>query len=125
MKYYTSIRLPLTDNKQGKHDLDQKIFNDLRNYSNKKMNLQDFITSLNDYYEVYNKLNNKKHELNENLITKLLMDTPWKKCECDLCAKYQIHVCVFRRRMRNMSRGFHNVYNYFSLVKDVRATQNY
>ncbi len=124
MKYYTSIRLPLTENKQGKQELDTKIFNDLRDFSNNGMNIQDFILSLKNFYEKYNKLNKKKFELNENLITNLLIDAPWKKCECDLCAKYQIHVSVFRRRMRNMSRGFHNVYNYFSLVNDVRSAQN-
>lgn len=125
MKYYTSIRLPLTDNKQGKQELDLKIFNDLRKFSNNEMNIQDFKLSLKTFYENYNKQNKKDHKFNENLLTELLTDTPWKKCDCDLCAKYQIHICIFRRRMRNMSRGFHNVYNYFSLVEDVRSDQNY
>ncbi len=122
MKYYTSIRLPLTNNTYGKQELDIKIFNDLKDFSNYEMSHHDFILSLKKFYKKYNKLRNKNYELNDDLIIKLLMDTPWKKCECDLCVKYQIHVCVFRRRMRNMSRGFHNVYNYFSLVKDVRSS---
>jgi len=43
-----------------------------------------------------------------------LTEKPWLKCNCIICSEYGIHVCVFRTNERNMRRGFHNLYQFYS-----------
>ena len=121
MKYYTSIRIPLIKNTQGKQKVELKIFESLSNLSQKRISNNDFIINLKNYYDVYKKIHsNKSFKFNQDLLSDLLKDKPWTKCECDICKKFGIHICVFRRRMRNTLRAFHNVYNYYSYLRTKR-----
>ena len=121
MKYYTSLRIRLIRNLQGLHDKEEKIFNSLRKLSNNYISNEDFLLDLKRYYEDFNKKHKEDYKVNETLIKSLINDKPWQKCECDLCKKYGIHICIFRRRMRNTLRGFHNVYNYYLYLDAVRS----
>jgi hypothetical protein len=39
----------------------------------------------------------------------LLEAAPWKTCDCGICKRVGIQVCVFRGTERNKRRGFHNL----------------
>jgi hypothetical protein len=39
----------------------------------------------------------------------LLEASPWKTCDCGICKRVGIQVCVFRGTERNKRRGFHNL----------------
>lgn len=131
MNYYTSMRIPLIKNKQGIHQKEIEIFKSLEQLSNKSISNDAFIKELKKYYAVYNthkKMEKKigrikEFDVNDALIMSLLKDEPWNKCQCDICKKYKIHVCVFRRRMRNTLRAFHNVYNYYLYLKYFRTSK--
>jgi len=58
--------------------------------------------------------------INQDMLLKLLEDKPWEKCECELCKESGIHICVFRRRIRNLRRAFHNVHNYYLALDCIR-----
>lgn len=121
MKYYTSIRIPLIDNTQGTQKEESEIFRSLNDLDQKKISEKKFISELAKYYQVIEKINiEKSYKINLDLLSDLLKDKPWDECECDICRKYGIHVCVFRRRMRNTIRAFHNVYNYYSYITSKR-----
>jgi hypothetical protein len=40
----------------------------------------------------------------------LLECAPWKSCDCGLCEKVGIQICIFRGTERNKRRGFHNLH---------------
>ena len=124
MKYYTSIRIPLINRQMGKHEDEFEIFENLRNLNNGTITYRKFIYYLKKYYNLYNKYHNDKlYKVNEKRMKFLLDDKPWNKCKCNICKKYGIHVCVFRRRMRNTLRAFHNVYNYYCFLKNSRTSK--
>ena len=143
---YTTIRIRLIDRRMGISKEEQVVFNKLNDFDNNRILKEDLISTLKKYNEFYrnfkieefseklktnpnSKLLLKKYNyykknsllFNQVLIENLLNDKPWEKCECDLCKKYEIHICVFRRRMRNTLRAFHNVYNYYLNLDAVRA----
>lgn len=42
-----------------------------------------------------------------------LRERPWEKCNCPICRKHGIEVCVFRGNDRNRRRGFHNTRRFY------------
>ncbi len=42
-----------------------------------------------------------------------LSETPWKRCDCDICRRIGIHVILFRGAERNRRRGFHNIFVFY------------
>ncbi|MFC7198042.1 queuine tRNA-ribosyltransferase tRNA-guanine transglycosylase [Halospeciosus flavus] len=42
-----------------------------------------------------------------------LRNRPWETCECRICEKHGIEVCVFRGNDRNRRRGFHNTRRFY------------
>lgn len=43
-------------------------------------------------------------------VRRTLVDRPWEKCSCAVCATLGINVVVFRGANRNRRRGFHNLW---------------
>ena len=125
LNHFTSIRIPLINNNtQGLHDKEKAIFKALKQYDDSKIPPNSFIKDLKDYYVIYEDETEKSFYTNETLLRSLLKSKPWQSCECDICKKFQIHVCVFRRRMRNTLRAFHNVFNYFSYLESTRSPES-
>ncbi len=126
LKYYTSIRIPLIKNSMGKQNSEFLIFNKLKDFERGKISGNVFIAELDKYYQKYNNILNikKKFKINKPLLQNLLTDEPWSSCECDLCKKFGVHVIVFRRRMRNVMRAFHNVYNYYLYLQEILNNGN-
>ena len=42
-----------------------------------------------------------------------LSESPWKRCDCDICRRIGIHVILFRGAERNRRRGFHNIFVFY------------
>ena len=49
---------------------------------------------------------------------RVLVDQPWKKCDCPICKNIGIDVAIFRGNNRNRRRGFHNVQVFYNTLKD-------
>ena len=124
LNYFTSIRIPLVEKmKQGLHDKEKEIFKVLNQFNENQTSSDAFILELDTYYKTFKTEKNKEYTVNNNLIKKLLEEKPWEKCDCEICKNHKIHVCIFRRRMRNTLRAFHNVFNYYCYLKSVRASK--
>lgn len=124
LDYFTSIRIPLIEKaKQGLQKKEKKIFKSLKQFNENQISAADFIIELADYYETFNAEKDMEYEVDGVLIKELLEQKPWEKCDCEICKKHKIHVCIFRRRMRNTLRAFHNVFNYYFYLKSVRASK--
>jgi len=46
-----------------------------------------------------------------------LRDRPWESCPCPICKSTGIEVVIFGGNDRNRRRGFHNIYVFYSLLK--------
>ncbi|MDQ8206855.1 tRNA-guanine transglycosylase DpdA [Coraliomargarita sp. SDUM461003] len=58
---------------------------------------------------------------NRPLYVRTLKEKPWRNCDCPICKELGIHVVIFRGAERNRRRGFHNLYNYYSILKGKRT----
>jgi hypothetical protein len=65
----------------------------------------------------YEALVTNKKPKKRDLYVKTLEDRPWENCNCPICKEIGIHVIIFRGAERNRRRGFHNLYNYYDLLK--------
>lgn len=118
---YTAIRIPLTD-PGGKKRIpeEQNVFNALRAYEEGKAKPEDVIEALKIFEQKLVELGLEKENRFERLkgleedYLRTLRERPWEKCNCVICKKFGIHVCVFRTNERNMRRGFHNLYQFYS-----------
>jgi queuine/archaeosine tRNA-ribosyltransferase len=120
-EYYTAIRIPLTHRRTKERiPEEQSIFNVLKSYIEGKATVDDVIEALKSYeqklvdlgIEDVNRFERLK-DLEQDYF-RTLTDKPWEKCNCSICNKYGVHVCVFRTNERNMRRGFHNLYQFYS-----------
>ena len=118
---YTAIRIPLTD-PRGKKRIpeEQRVFDVLKSYVEGNARPEDVIDALKNYENKLVELGIEKSHRFERLkgleksYLKTLRERPWKKCGCPICKKFGVHVCVFRTNERNMRRGFHNLYQFYS-----------
>ena len=67
----------------------------------------------------------KKKIKNRPLYVRTLEEKPWRKCDCPICKELGIHVIIFRGAERNRRRGFHNLYNYYSILKGTRTGETH
>ena len=118
---YTAIRIPLTD-PRGKKRIpeEQKVFDVLKLYVERKAKPEDVIEALKAYEDKLVELGIQKSSrferfkgLEQNYL-RTLKERPWERCDCPICKKFGVHVCVFRTNERNMRRGFHNLYQFYS-----------
>jgi hypothetical protein len=59
------------------------------------------------------------HKRMRTLIERTLLERPWERCGCTVCAAIGIQVVVFRGNNRNRRRGFHNTYTFYNLFDQV------
>lgn len=107
-KRYSAIRVRYVDpNNEYLKSLEQDILISLRKYSNSQMDIKEITKKLSlyesetadvDYIEEY---------------IETLKDRPWEECDCPICRKHKIEVCVFRGNNRNRRRGFHNTHVFY------------
>ena len=120
-KGYTAIRIPLTNPRRKiRITEEQDVFDVLKMYIEGNAKSEDVIESLKIYenklvgigIEKSNRFDRLK-DLEQKYL-QILKEKPWEKCNCSICKKIGVHVCVFRTNERNMRRGFHNLYQFYS-----------
>ena len=119
---YTAVRIPISDQHSDERlPEEQAVFDRVREYIAGDATPEDVVETLHRYEEVYAELKGKESRLeifddlrDEYLAT--LHDRPWEDCDCHICEEYGVHVCIFRRNERNMRRGFHNLYRFYSAL---------
>lgn len=86
----------------------------LKDYENGKSTAEEVADALCQLEAL---INQKKKIKNRPLYIRTLEERPWQKCGCPVCKELGIHVIIFRGAERNRRRGFHNLYNYYSILK--------
>ena len=117
---YTAIRVPLTSPRSKERvPEEQRVFEVLKSYSEGETKPEDVIEALKAYEQKLVELGIEKANRFERLkgleqdYLRTLRERPWERCNCSICKKYGVHVCVFRTNERNMRRGFHNLYQFY------------
>ena len=117
---YTAIRIPLTSPRSKERiPEEQRVFDVLKLYFEGKTKPEDVIEALKAYEQKLVELGIEEANRFERLkgleqdYLRTLRERPWEKCNCSICKRYGVHVCVFRTNERNMRRGFHNLYQFY------------
>ena len=118
---YTAIRIPLTHPGSKKRiPEEQRVFDVLKLYFEGKAKPEDVVEVLKAYEQKLVELGIEEVNRFERLkgleqdYLRTLRERPWEKCNCSICKRYRVHVCVFRTNERNMRRGFHNLYQFYA-----------
>jgi hypothetical protein len=137
--YYTAIRIPQamqntrlmqgikrgifsTDDIQRK---EQQALNTLRSYDRGKCSSKETVDAVMQYHRFLILGDDKTAHNHENIldkvrdrVTRTIEETPWKRCECDICKSVGVEVIIFRSSNRNRRRGFHNLGVYHKHLQD-------
>ena len=117
-KAYAAIRVPQVDGntklrlriQAGRVDqakaraAEQLCLMRLARFDAGKASVKDVLDALSAYAEVIEPGRDYSVQHRE-----LLEAAPWKTCDCGICQKVGIQICVFRGTERNKRRGFHNL----------------
>ncbi|WP_312474729.1 tRNA-guanine transglycosylase DpdA [Neobacillus sp.] len=95
--------------------LEQKSLEALRLFDKGQLGIEETLETILEYD---NLMNFEKRNNNEKLYRKVLEDTPWKKCGCEICKEVGIEVIIFRGNNRNRRRGFHNTHVFYQQFKE-------
>nr|WP_242517727.1 tRNA-guanine transglycosylase DpdA [Halobacillus sp. GSS1] len=75
-------------------------------------------STLKDYFK-----ENYDRVFNENklrpLYQQVLLDKPWKNCDCTICDGIGVEVIIFRGNNRNRRRGFHNTFVFYNQLQEI------
>lgn len=145
LDYYTAIRIPqaiensrlVQGVKRGifsAEDLqrrEQTALTQLRAYDRGAAALRTTLDAVMDYHQFLirgadENLDKQERELakTRELVQRTLEQTPWKRCQCDICRAVGVEVIIFRSSNRNKRRGFHNLGVYHRhLKKTLEPTQ--
>lgn len=96
--------------------LEKKSLDALRLFDKGLLGIEDTLQIILDYDNLFNDKLNK----NEQLYRRVLEETPWKKCCCDICKEVGIEVIIFRGNNRNRRRGFHNTYIFYKQLENLK-----
>lgn len=92
--------------------LEQDVLQSLHKYAHdelsfdkikEKLSLYELETSESKYIDQYEET---------------LSDRPWEECDCPICKKHNIEVCIFRGNNRNRRRGFHNTHVFYKHFRE-------
>lgn len=97
--------------------LEKELFSALRAFEQDQNYLDTVLEAILAYSKPF---------LTEKLLAKytpiyksLLLDKPWKDCDCVICQRLGIDVVIFRGNDRNRRRGFHNTYVFYKRFKSL------
>lgn len=126
--FYAAIRIPeanksfrskriVTDGRASASEvltMEQRCLATLRAFDKEAASID---ATLNAILE-YDRLITPGRPDNEEVLRRVLEDTPWRRCECAICQRDGIEVAIFRGNNRNRRRGFHNTYVFYKLFKE-------
>lgn len=124
---YTAVRIPQIDKntqllrkiKSGQVNQDEaakyeaSALRTAMAYDAHELPLEDLLEALAAYERLYD---DKRTYI--DVYGKVLAETPWKSCPCEICRDLGIHVILFRGAERNRRRGFHNLYVFYQQLQD-------
>ena len=87
----------------------------LRQFDVGACSLEQVLDAVAEYEQVVDVKRSYKEEYRRTLEC-----TPWKDCDCGLCAKHGIEMAIFRGSERNKRRGFHNLSVLAAKMKSLR-----
>lgn len=112
-KRYSAIRVRYADeDDENLKSLEQDVLQSLRKYAHRGLSFDDIKENLSSY-----ELKTSESEYIDQY-SETLKDRPWEECDCPVCKKYGIEVCIFRGNNRNRRRGFHNTHVFYEHFKE-------
>ena len=99
--------------------LERRCMLALKGYDNGTVLLADTIDALQEYEHLHSP--GKEYA---GLYRQVLMDKPWRHCDCEICQRLGIHVIMFRGAERNRRRGFHNLHVFYRTLQDQVLSQH-
>lgn len=140
LNYYAAVRIPQAiENTRLVQGIKRGIFSTddllkrekdalavLREYDKGTVSIDSVLDTVMDYQKFLtlgdaetDEKREKEWQKIRTLITKTLVDKPWQKCCCDICARVGVEVIIFRSSNRNKRRGFHNLGVYHKHVQKI------
>lgn len=124
---YTALRVPQVDGNarlqkniraglvehDRAHEAEQKCLRLLDEFDHgKRKSHKPVLRALLDYEAIHSPENDRSEAYE-----RMLVDRPWKQCQCEVCSALGHHVVMFRGAERNRRRGFHNVHVFYQRLK--------
>lgn len=124
---YTALRVPQVDGNarlqkniraglvehDKAHAAEQKCLRLLDEFDRgKRKSHKPVLRALLDYEAIHSPENDRSVAYE-----RMLVDRPWKLCQCEVCSSLGHHVVMFRGAERNRRRGFHNVHVFYQRLK--------
>jgi Queuine tRNA-ribosyltransferase/Family of unknown function (DUF6884) len=130
--HYRAIRIPEAGKSfrakrmvsEGRADADfvnkieKKCISAVRQYDQGKLKINQVLDVIDEYDHL---ITSDRDGMREQY-RRTLEDKPWKQCQCDICRKDGVEVVIFRGNNRNRRRGFHNIYVFYKLLRQVLET---
>jgi hypothetical protein len=97
--------------------LEQAALAALRAYDRAEATLQEAYAAA----IAYAALSGKDTERVRKDYRQTLEDRPWQRCPCAICRAVRIEVIIFRGNNRNRRRGFHNTWQLYQQLQELRG----
>jgi hypothetical protein len=88
--------------------LEKECLRTLLMFDSGNASIETTLAPLLEYEKLYDEGSGRAEIYRETL-----SETPWKRCDCDICRRIGIHVILFRGAERNRRRGFHNIFVFY------------
>jgi Queuine tRNA-ribosyltransferase len=88
--------------------LEQECLRTLLMFNSGNASVETTLAPLVEYEKLYDEGPSRAEIYRETL-----SESPWKRCDCDICRRIGIHVILFRGAERNRRRGFHNIFVFY------------
>jgi hypothetical protein len=97
--------------------LEQAALAALRAYDRAEATLQEAYAAA----IAYAALSGKDTERVRKDYRQTLEDRPWQRCPCAICRAVRVEVIIFRGNNRNRRRGFHNTWQLYQHLQELRG----
>jgi len=117
-KNYKAIRIPNPERTRSRRVIDREI-------AAEGMQFMRLFEKDPSYYErTLDKIKKigelaKVNPLHIKGYEEVLRDRPWENCDCTICKKIGIETVIFRGNERNRRRGFHNIYVFYQIFRNI------
>ena len=129
-EWYCSIRIPDADENPrfkkeilaGRKDqrrlreLEKASLTALRLYAAHKLGVEQTLDAIVEYGSEF------AAEVPEARYRQVLIERPWDRCGCRVCRESGVEVMIFRGSNRNRRRGFHNLWEFYRQLREVRQS---
>ncbi|MEZ4424964.1 MAG: tRNA-guanine transglycosylase DpdA [Gemmatimonadota bacterium] len=96
--------------------LEQRVLALLNDFDRDAAPVTDTLAAVLEYEALFDPNSDREAQYRQ-----VLMERPWKRCDCEICEALGIHVILFRGAERNRRRGFHNLHQFYRSLADAVA----